>query len=72
MRATLPAQSGPNHHSWIDVFGKPKANTERRPVSLRPWTAASAWAGVFMMCDQSTSVVMPAFRHSSAPHWFAA
>ena len=34
--------------------------------------AASACSGVFMMCDQSTSVVMPALTHSSAPHWLAA
>ena len=40
--------------------------------SAAPSTAASAWSGVFMMCDQSTSVVMPALRHSRAPHWFAA
>ncbi len=34
--------------------------------------AASAWSGVFMMCDQSTSVVMPALMHSSAPQRLAA
>ena len=41
-------------------------------VSWRPWIAASAWSGVFMMCDQSTSVVIPALMHSSAPQRFAA
>ena len=56
----------------MDVFGKPKAKTDRSPASWRPLTAASACSGVFMMCDQSTSVVMPALMHSSAPHWFAA
>jgi hypothetical protein len=72
MRSTEPAQSGPNHHAWIEVLGNPNANTDRIPASRRPWTAASAWSGVFMMCDQSTSVVMPAFAHSIAPHRFAA
>ena len=52
--------------------GKPKANTDRMPVSWRPLTAASAWSGVFMMCDQSTSVVMPALMHSIAPQRLAA
>jgi hypothetical protein len=28
---------------------------------------ASGWSGVLLMCDQSTSVVMPALRHSRAP-----
>ena len=47
---------------------------EHRPDLRRPggpWMPASAWSGVFMMCDQSTSVVMPALMHSSAPHRFA-
>jgi hypothetical protein len=72
IRSTLPAQSGPNHQSWIDVLGKPKANTDRIPLSWSPLIAASACAGVFMMCDQSTSVVMPALMHSSAPQRLAA
>ncbi len=70
--STLPPQSSPNHQTWSDVLGKPNAKTDRMPVSWRPLTAASAWSGVFMMCDQSTSVVMPALMHSSAPHRFAA
>ena len=72
IRSTEPVQSGPNHQVWIDVLGKPNANTDRRPVSSSPSIAASAWSGVFMMCDQSTSVVMPALMHSRAPHRFAA
>ena len=32
-----------------------------------PWIAASGCSGVLLMCDQSTSVVMPALRHSSDP-----
>jgi hypothetical protein len=34
--------------------------------------AASGWSGVLLMCDQSTSVVMPALMHSSAPARFEA
>jgi hypothetical protein len=37
------------------------------PVSCNAFTPASGWSGVLLMCDQSTSVVMPAFRHSSDP-----
>jgi hypothetical protein len=51
---------------------KPYANTDRIRDSWSPRIAASAWSGVFMMCDQSTSVVMPALMLSSEPQRFAA
>ena len=37
------------------------------PGLLQALIAASGCSGVLLMCDQSTSVVMPAFRHSSDP-----
>ncbi|MGX1365955.1 hypothetical protein RKD19_001314 [Streptomyces canus] len=45
----------------------PYAYWARMPVSFRARIAASGCSGVLLMWDQSTSVVMPALRHSRAP-----
>ena len=52
-----------------DVFAEPVGEDGPDPGLLEArGSPASAWSGVFMMCDQSTSVVMPALMHSSEPH----
>jgi hypothetical protein len=56
-----------NQYSAREVLALPYAYCARMPDSARPWIAASGCSGVLLMCDQSTSVVMPALRHSSAP-----
>jgi hypothetical protein len=49
-----------------EVFGA-EAKTDRMPDSQEPRMASSAWAGEFMMCDQSTSVD-PGVGAPRAPH----
>ena len=56
-----------NQYFSSDVLALPYAYCARIPVSCSAGIAASGWSGVLLMCDQSTSVVMPALRHSSDP-----
>jgi hypothetical protein len=57
--AGLSVQPRCRDHPW--------ANTARMPASRSAATEASACAGEFWMCAQSTSVVMPASSAPSAP-----